>query len=367
MYRRVVLTLYRGGRGRTAGALTVSRYTDPISKCFSLGSLHCSEKKPPENHVSSDQPAEEKTDAPQKEDSSQPPQEDNLKKIISSMKVEVSSKNRFMAMKKEKKDDHKNRERTEELESASKMFQMASKGNQPAEDPAVAPEIEAAVSAVASTFPNQKHQVASELLQQLRLHKQMADAQRKGDLNIKNVISGMQIQKRPKNLRKQEDGQESPSVKDFVRSQKLFTGKRLQIFPLPLSSEETTVTESPITLWDIELAKQIAAVCEHPPRNGFEEMIQWTNEGKLWTFPIDNEAGLDEEQKVEFHEHVFLDKYLEDFPKQGPIRHFMELVICGLSKNPYFTVQQKKEHIDWFREYFHQKEDVLKECEVYLN
>jgi hypothetical protein len=28
------------------------------------------------------------------------------------------------------------------------------------------------------------------------------------------------------------------------------------------------------------------------PLNGFEEAIQYTNEGKLWNFPIDNEQGL---------------------------------------------------------------------------
>ncbi|KAK2112745.1 28S ribosomal protein S31, mitochondrial [Saguinus oedipus] len=44
----------------------------------------------------------------------------------------------------------------------------------------------------------------------------------------------------------------------------------------------------------------------------------------------------------EFHEHIFLEKHLEGFPKQGPIRHFMELVTCGLSKNPYLSVKQKE-------------------------
>lgn len=69
-----------------------------------------------------------------------------------------------------------------------------------------------------------------------------------------------------------------------------------------------------------------------------------------------------------FHEHVFLEKHLdESFPQQGPVRHFMELVITGLAKNHHLTVQQKKEHIDWFRDYFRQKEDVLKEAEAYLN
>lgn len=28
-----------------------------------------------------------------------------------------------------------------------------------------------------------------------------------------------------------------------------------------------------------------------PPINGFDEMVMLTNEGKLWTFPIDNEQG----------------------------------------------------------------------------
>ena len=27
------------------------------------------------------------------------------------------------------------------------------------------------------------------------------------------------------------------------------------------------------------------------PRNAFEEQIEWTKQGKMWTFPIDNEAG----------------------------------------------------------------------------
>lgn len=78
-------------------------------------------------------------------------------------------------------------------------------------------------------------------------------------------------------------------------------------------------------------------------------------------------SGLEEEANVPFHEHIFLDKHLEKgFPRQGPVRHFMELVVVGLSKNPFLTVQQKKDHIDWFRDYFQQKKDVLKEADVFL-
>lgn len=76
-------------------------------------------------------------------------------------------------------------------------------------------------------------------------------------------------------------------------------------------------------------------------------------------------SGLEEEACVPFHEHVFLEKYLDDsFPLQGPVRHFMELVITGLAKNHHLTVKQKQEHIAWFRDYFQQKDSVLKEAEA---
>lgn len=37
----------------------------------------------------------------------------------------------------------------------------------------------------------------------------------------------------------------------------------------------------------------------------------------------------------------------------------MELVCIGLSKNPYLSVQQKREHIEWYRNYFEEKRDIL--------
>ncbi|KAJ4441737.1 hypothetical protein ANN_11595, partial [Periplaneta americana] len=73
-------------------------------------------------------------------------------------------------------------------------------------------------------------------------------------------------------------------------------------------------------------------------------------------------SGQDEESKVYFTEHVFLEHLLDPWcPKKGPVRHFMELVCVGLSKNPYITVQMKMEHIHWFRDYFQQKKQVLEE------
>ncbi|XP_044943901.1 28S ribosomal protein S31, mitochondrial-like isoform X3 [Mustela putorius furo] len=56
--------------------------------------------------------------------------------------------------------------------------------------------------------------------------------------------------------------------------------------------EKELKLETAPSLWDVEFAKQLAMVNEQPLQNGFAEMIQWTKEGKLWEFPIDNEAGV---------------------------------------------------------------------------
>lgn len=71
---------------------------------------------------------------------------------------------------------------------------------------------------------------------------------------------------------------------------------------------------------------------------------------------------MEEEENVHFSEHIFLDSHLEGWcPRKGPIRHFMELVCVGLSKNPFYTVKEKKDHIIWYKEYFEAKKDVLLE------
>lgn len=94
--------------------------------------------------------------------------------------------------------------------------------------------------------------------------------------------------------------------------------------------------------------------------NLLREVVNWNVLTVIVSFPL---SGL--EIDGEFYEHIFLDKHLADFPKEGPIRHFMELVTCGLSKNPYLSVKQKVEHIQWFRDYFKEKEELLKEIEAH--
>ena len=66
------------------------------------------------------------------------------------------------------------------------------------------------------------------------------------------------------------------------------------------------------------------------------------------------------ERDVPFEEHVFLDEHLEPWcPKAGPVRDFMELVILGLSQNPFMTVEYKRRTINWYKDYFESKQPLL--------
>lgn len=159
--------------------------------------------------------------------------------------------------------------------------------------------------------------------------------------------------------------------------------------PLGIFTNVAELKDSPDILktWSMLQARELKLSVTHPPSNYFQKIALWTEQGKLWQFPINNEqgtyrtevsvgivnfwfyiyiTGLDDEAKVYFTDHVFLDNHLESWcPAKGPIRHFMELVCVGLSKNPYFTVAQKIEHIEWFRNYFEEKKDILQKVIVH--
>ncbi|KAH1008913.1 hypothetical protein HUJ05_009407 [Dendroctonus ponderosae] len=138
----------------------------------------------------------------------------------------------------------------------------------------------------------------------------------------------------------------------------LFEGDSLGIFTNPSELQPS----SQLSTWQQLHNRELQLAVTHPPSNYFQEMILWTNQGKFWQFPINNEFGLDEESKVYFSEHIFLEKYLEPWcPARGPLRHFMELVCVGLSKNSYLTVEAKREHIEWYKNYFEEKRQLLQE------
>ncbi|XP_047199440.1 28S ribosomal protein S31, mitochondrial [Hippoglossus stenolepis] len=305
----------------------------------------------------------------------------SLLDLLGAMKVEVTNKRRLKSLKAQKNYESTPRSNPAAMESTISMFQKATE-EASSQSETLDPELLSAASAAAQTLPD-RSQAESELLKQLRQHEAITEAQKKGDLsNLGVIIADMKVGKNPNRqnarpanqIQFDEDGRGYTHERgvtaelDSVRRRSLFRGKRFNMFsPTTDKSGEESAVARP-TLWDMDFAHGLSLSVNHTPRNGLDEMIQWTKEGKMWQYPVNNEAGLEEEASVPFHEHVFLDVHLkEGFPRQGPVRHFMELVVAGLSRNPYLTVQQKREHISWFRDYFHQKEDVLKEAEVYLN
>lgn len=134
----------------------------------------------------------------------------------------------------------------------------------------------------------------------------------------------------------------------------LFGSPPLGIFEGPI--EPLPEQEQMLKTWRKCSERELSLLSTKPPRNALEEFILWTEQGKLWKFPIDNEQGLDYSGE-KFHQHVFLEQHLNPWcPKGGPIRHFMETVCVALSKNPYASVQYKLDTIDWFRQYFNRPE-----------
>jgi small subunit ribosomal protein S31 len=142
----------------------------------------------------------------------------------------------------------------------------------------------------------------------------------------------------------------------------LFGGRPLGIFDPVDSTKQPTEGTSLLKTWDSLYQKELKMLVTNPPANGFEEMILWTEQKKLWRFPIDNEQGLTEEAKYSFEDHVFLENQIESWcPPKGPVRNFMELVCVGLSKNSYLTVPEKREYLAWYQDYFKGKSAVLKQ------
>jgi len=260
----------------------------------------------------------------------------------------------------------------------------------------VTPKFVVAVKEVAESLGGDVQKTESELLQKLKEHAVQTQNGKAGKALLNDMFVGMKIDRTKQGtdvgnyaqqqLQKltREDSRSDRTVASVERRPShravleqatkrtrvpvnLFGSGSLKIFTGKTEEVRKQLPEFPkLDTWDKLEKHNLQLLVTHPPENGFEEMILWTKENKLWKFPIDNEQGLEEEAKVGFHEHIFLDHLLQDgFPKKGPVRHFMELVTTGLSKNPYMTVNEKHDHVAWFREYFKSKSDVLKEIGAY--
>ncbi|VDP89550.1 unnamed protein product [Echinostoma caproni] len=87
-----------------------------------------------------------------------------------------------------------------------------------------------------------------------------------------------------------------------------------------------------------------------------ENAPYWLHEAYFDSTNLDWET----ETNVPFHEHMFLDEHVDKaLRKSPPVAAFLDLVCVGLAQNPHFTVEQKREHLRWYAEYFKDKLDSI--------
>nr|BAE00913.1 unnamed protein product [Macaca fascicularis] len=287
-----------------------------IQRCFGTNSVICSKKD--EQSVRTDETSKETSE-------SQASAKENTKKdlldIIKGMKVELSTVNVQTTK-------PPNRRPLKSLEATLGRLQRATEYAPKKRTEPLSPELVAAASAVADSLPFDKQTTKSELLRQLQQHEEESRAQRDAErskISFSNIISDMKVARRsaarvrsrPEHQIQFDDGYDSSpdqqKTTDFRKRlrKNIFSGKRLHIFDMTAVTKEAPETDASPSLWDVGFAKQLATVDGQLLQNGFEELIQWTKEGKLWEFPINNEAGFDDGS--EFHEHIFLEKHLRAF------------------------------------------------------
>lgn len=247
-------------------------------------------------------------------------------------------------------------------------------------------KLDDAATSVAQSIGGNTEKTKSELLNLLRIYNSepndLSEKKSQSSALLGDLISGMKIDRsQPKTV--------SPELRDETKAQQVRNvvgnnygqdlNKRYNNYrkpmdnyiPLNLFSSEplnifknidAKLNDLKLHTWDKLDEKSLEMAVTNPPKNIYEQMILWTEQGKLWNFPIDNEQGMDDEKKIFFAEHVFLEPLIDEWcPKKGPIRHFMELVCVGLSKNPFLTIEEKHDHINWFRQYFFEKNQLLNE------
>lgn len=179
-----------------------------------------------------------------------------------------------------------------------------------------------------------------------KLKENVEAAKEKSDLSMEQAAF---LQKRAKMRRAKE------AEKLAGASVELKSGIPIGIFSGPMT--HTDADDQQIKFWRACHKRELSVLSTPPPRNALEEMILQTKQGKLWHFPVDNEQGLDYSDDP-FYNHVFLEHHLEPWcPKSGPVRHFMEVLCLGLSNNPYYSSEKKKETILWFKAYFERPEN----------
>lgn len=67
-----------------------------------------------------------------------------------------------------------------------------------------------------------------------------------------------------------------------------------------LRYDRASLVERPLTFWRNADKRRLELFTQQSvgPRNAWEEQIEWTKQGKMWPYPIDNEYLLGEEEHV---------------------------------------------------------------------
>lgn len=270
-------------------------------------------------------------------------------------------------------------------ELARKVDQSQENRDESEENKQLGEKLDDAATSVAQSIGGNTEKTKSELLNLLRIYNSepndLSEKKSQTSAKLSDLISGMKIDRNQPNTVCSELGDVTKAQqvrelmgkdynKDFNKRYNyrkpmdnyiplnLFNSEPLNIF----KNIDSKINDLKLHTWDRLDKKSLEMAITNPPKNIYEQMIMWTKQGKLWNFPIDNEQGMDSEKNIFFVDHVFLEPLIDEWcPKKGPIRHFMELVCVGLSKNPFLTIEEKHDHINWFRQYFYEKNQLLNE------
>lgn len=331
-----------------------------------------------------------------KKDDSSSSDSDNekAKKSIKKSKEETTNKlNSLLQLMIE--EDSKVSEKVKQLELPKPKPSLMRKKEMKKKEKTFEQSLSDAAKDVASSLGDTTGQTESELLNKLLGRSEppssvsqdsSADKPEKASSNLSDVLSGMKVEQtvpqpqvsraeqvrqalqkgQPRLVPKRADRSVTGRVMQRRLQPSKRTGAQVDIFGAQSFTyfKGVKLVEQSFRLetWRNCMQRELRLAVTHPPRNIYEQMILWTEKGMMWQFPIDNEQGLDEERKVYFAEHIFLEQHLEGWcPDKGPIRHFMELVCVGLSKNYWLTVEEKKQHIAWYKDFFADKQTLLKE------
>lgn len=100
----------------------------------------------------------------------------------------------------------------------------------------------------------------------------------------------------------------------------LFTSRRHQFVGAPFTNlDKLLKSQEPLgiftskdlrpsgsAMWKTFEKQQLQRCTKYEPLNWFDQCIVWTQEGKLWRFPIDNEQGKGLQKTVYRHPNKFI-------------------------------------------------------------